>query len=432
MLKLSSFLFIDELPENYRHLSRKYGLIQVFQVLTFAIIDTYLVLFLLDFISFGQLGLLLSIKFIVLAFLDYPTGALGDYLGQDRVLQIAYICITLSALILVFSTTFEMFIAAFVLVSIGQSQESGALQSWFDNEYIGAVKTVDPNRQIFGAFKGRLQMITSFVSASAFVVGGIASTSFGERRIVLVFHLIFAVITFVLIRRNVKTRKTDLLMSNPLRGTLSNLVNGVKFGFSSRGIFFLYLGTAITWASVWSIWFNILLFPYYFSYSFTDFAVGVLRSSNFLVGLVLMFLVTKWSRNIKAEYRTLFWSNLYANPVFILIAFVYFILVPPPDTFNLWIYLGVIVIFQTVGWSDVLSELTFNRIQLNIVPDDIRNSVYSLIPSITTLFAVPFSFVGGLVVTEFGFEAGIMLVLVLSFTGSMIMLPGLILLGRKK
>ena len=53
------------------------------------ITNTFIVLSALDHVSLGQFGVLIGVQFLVQAILDYPTGALGDWIGQRWVLFIS-------------------------------------------------------------------------------------------------------------------------------------------------------------------------------------------------------------------------------------------------------------------------------------------------------------------------------------------------------
>ncbi|MHA2031865.1 MAG: hypothetical protein ACW99Q_21000, partial [Candidatus Kariarchaeaceae archaeon] len=44
--------------------------------------NTFIILFALETLSLSQLGIVLAIQYIVQALTDYPTGALGDWIGQ--------------------------------------------------------------------------------------------------------------------------------------------------------------------------------------------------------------------------------------------------------------------------------------------------------------------------------------------------------------
>jgi hypothetical protein len=54
---------------------------------------------------------------------------------------------------------------------------------------------------------------------------------------------------------------------------------------------------------------------------------------------------------------------------------------------------------------------------LQIIPDEFRNSLYSLIPTLIALLSLPLIVIGSIVVTNLGFIAAILLVLILNYIG---------------
>ena len=54
---------------------------------------------------------------------------------------------------------------------------------------------------------------------------------------------------------------------------------------------------------------------------------------------------------------------------------------------------------------------------LQIIPDEFRNSLYSLIPTLIALLSLPLIVIGGIVVTNQGFIGAILLILLLNCIG---------------
>ena len=59
-----------------------------------------------------------------------------------------------------------------------------------------------------------------------------------------------------------------------------------------------------------------------------------------------------------------------------------------------------------------------SRILLDIVPDQFRNSVYSLIPSLVALLGIPIIPIVGFIVELYGLESGIIISLVIAIIAS--------------
>ena len=403
------------MPEDYQSLALKYTTIAISQWLTFTIVDTFLVLYLLEFLTYRELGIVIAIQLLVGGILDYPTGAFADKFGHGKILFTAYICIIPGGLILIFQRTFYGVIFAFTLIAIGRSQESGALDSYFDNQYNLGSSNFDKENQLFGAFKSRVQTVNYLVAGIAFISGGLVATWIG-RRFLIFLHVVFSGITLFLVVKLIGLHKPESDDEEPMN-VFSHALSGLRFMFSKSSITLFFIGVSLVFAANGAIWYSQLLFPYYYGYSGSDFMTGVLRSVNFILGTMMVLLVPKMSKKIVNERFWFIVALTYANTFFFLLTYMYYILVPPTQTFILSSFIGVIALFFMIGFGDVLTSILLNRIQLEIVPNKIRNSIYSLFTSLITLLGVPMAILGGWIVTQLGFDYGILSAFLLSGIG---------------
>ncbi|MHA1449637.1 MAG: hypothetical protein ACTSP4_09485, partial [Candidatus Hodarchaeales archaeon] len=97
---LTYILGIQLLPHRAKTLIHKAVISTTLMQLFFALSNTFFVLFVLDNVGYDMLGILISISFIVQAVLDYPTGVIGDWIGQKWLLFSAYISFGLSYAVL--------------------------------------------------------------------------------------------------------------------------------------------------------------------------------------------------------------------------------------------------------------------------------------------------------------------------------------------
>ncbi|MHA2032405.1 MAG: hypothetical protein ACW99Q_23775, partial [Candidatus Kariarchaeaceae archaeon] len=65
-------------------------------------------------------------------------------------------------------------------------------------------------------------------------------------------------------------------------------------------------------------------------------------------------------------------------------------------------------------------------LNLDLVPDDIRNAIYSLLPTITTLIGVPGALLGGYILSQYGFLPAIVVVVIISSFGVILTGIGLV------
>ncbi len=84
----------------------------------------------------GLVGVLVIVQLLINTLLDYPTGALGDHIGQRYVIAAALFCYSAAFMLtasITVESSFYVFLTIYILMGIGSSQESGAFDAWFDN-----------------------------------------------------------------------------------------------------------------------------------------------------------------------------------------------------------------------------------------------------------------------------------------------------------
>ena len=64
---------------------------------------------------------------------------------------------------------------------------------------------------------------------------------------------------------------------------------------------------------------------------------------------------------------------------------------------------GLFLVFQLPGMWEPLQYILRNRLNLDLVPDNIRNAIYSLLPTLTILIGIPGTLLGGYCINEFEF-----------------------------
>ncbi|MHA2338425.1 MAG: MFS transporter [Candidatus Hodarchaeales archaeon] len=428
MSKLHSFLYIDDMLDNARKFALKYFKVNFSVSFTFALFETFLVLYVLQFVSFIELGIILSIRFAIQALMDYPTGALADVLGHKRVLTVAYIGHIISILIFLSSKSFNGILVAYLISAVAISQESGALISWFDNKYNSTSETFDIEKKTYGAFMGRVQTINILTLSISFVLGGFIAEIY-SREILFVLHLIFLIFTLGLILRlldnenNTEVKLTSQVYFSQLKGGFSFLKN-------RPGLILLFIGIAISSASAWAIWGSLMLFPTYEAYSGSDQVTGLLRSSIFLIGVFWSILAATLSKRITKVYRMALIMNIVGGPLFFYSMYLYQTHNPPTGSFDLYSIIGLVIIFQLVGIPMALGDIVFRRIMIDLIPNNLRNTIYSMIPSMITLVGIPFSLIGGWMIVNNGFTYGIWVVATFSLVGTFVMAMGFYVLSH--
>ena len=93
--------------------------------ISFSLSSTFYVLFVIDSMGYEKLGILMGVGFFVQALFDYPSGTLGDWIGQRWVLFVAYLGFGLSFALLFYAQTFNDFLLVYIVSAIAASQQSG-------------------------------------------------------------------------------------------------------------------------------------------------------------------------------------------------------------------------------------------------------------------------------------------------------------------
>ncbi|MHA2032809.1 MAG: hypothetical protein ACW99Q_25845, partial [Candidatus Kariarchaeaceae archaeon] len=143
---------ISDLNSNTRSLLNQYMVVDFTRLVAFNISGMFIILYLLDTLESTQVGILFALSYLILSLIDYPTGVLGDVIGYRKVLLIAYFFHICSFILLLFSESFIPLLFYSALSAVASSQESGALESWFDNSYKTLSVDIDPERRIYNSF----------------------------------------------------------------------------------------------------------------------------------------------------------------------------------------------------------------------------------------------------------------------------------------
>ena len=366
-------------------------------------------------------GVLVVIQMAIQTSLDYPTGAIGDWIGQRYVIASALLCYAvafgLSSLI-VKDTPAPMwiYVSIYVFFGLGSSQESGAFNAWFDNNYRVAMPH-DNDRKQYGVFQGRLGMVWQVSSTLVLLPGSWLAFFYGETWVFslqAVFAVFLAIIVFRLVKDlpGVKDEKEE----RPSLGEYGSLLkDGFRFLFSSKFVTLLIFGEVVMW-SIGPVWWNLILFPLYFSFLLTLVAVSAFRTIVFVPQalanersgvLAKRFEPKKWI----PRFRLLQFTGVIFYLALAVIVYL-FPGIPPgtdPETIELFTVLipftnlplieipvqtvipVILLFFLFVGVNmfGAIADILTQRVMLDVIPNRIRNSMYSLQPTLVMLVSMP-------------------------------------------
>jgi MFS family permease len=362
--------------------------------------DTFFILYALQYVTLAELGYLTAIRFFVQAITDYPTGAVGDWIGQKWGLATASFFFALGYLALSQATSFNTLLIAFILLALASGQQSGAFISWFDNNYKHYSMDEDADRRIYSQLFGKFMMIFQITSAVAFIFGGIVVNFFGRAEVFLfqgVFFIFLIIILFIFI-----VDHPNLIRSKPEFKAYFNLLGeGLTSTWNNRTLRLLVFGIVIS-GSVMTIWGTFILFPMYEWYSKTDDLTAILRSTIFIIGAIITGFMGVLSKKIYNTQKWLALTILISDIFFFWGMFFMFNVNPAPNEFSMLPFVFVIFTFTVLTIPMTIQGILAQRFMLDIIPDKNRNSVYSLIPTLVVFASIITTALGGQIVSDLG------------------------------
>ncbi|MHA1966329.1 MAG: MFS transporter [Candidatus Hodarchaeales archaeon] len=416
---MSTFLGVKDLPPKGQTLAKQFAIISFLQSFIFSLSITFIVLYVIDQIGIGPVGVLSAVMLLTQSVFDYPLGVMSDSIGQRWVISFGWGVLAFIDILLVFATKFSEFLLVYFLAGIVIALFSGAYETWFDNNYRVVVGNKDPDRRIYGFLFGRRVTLWHFGMIIGFIIGGMIATAF-SRKILFLFRamggifMIFLIITVM--KDQYEKKKTQNLFQNFLKKYLTTTKDGMTFFFSSKKVFF-FLFAQMIYLGVWGIWLNFVAFVIYYGYSGSDDVTGIVRTIILIGVAIAGIFVTRISKRI---YSTKWISKI--SPVHFLIFFGGFAIllwgIPLTNQFNLLaIILLVMIIFLSEPFVQ-LADILIQRVTIDLVPEEIRNSVYSLVPSLAALLSFPFMAIMGFVLEDISFSIGMVILGCLGFASS--------------
>ncbi|MFW9795203.1 MAG: MFS transporter, partial [Candidatus Thorarchaeota archaeon] len=311
MSRTSSFMGFSEADEKAIHLGRVLMILLPTANIIFTLSSTFYTIFVAealgggDFIEgLGLLGVLVAIQMITQTILDYPSGALGDAIGQRYVIAIGnslYGVVFFMVSFVTSTTPFLYLVAIYVISGIAQSQISGAWGAWFDNNYRVAMPN-DTERKQYGVFWGRMGMIAQIAATAALIPGSILATVY-NRPFVFQLEAVGAVFFAMLVMRYIRDfpEVEALRDKRPSMSQYTTLLKeGVSYLWRTPFVKFLIIGSMLC-ASTITVWGELILFPLYFSYLITDVAVASYRTLAFIPGVAANERSGIWSQKFEPK-----------------------------------------------------------------------------------------------------------------------------------
>ncbi|MFW9929115.1 MAG: MFS transporter [Candidatus Thorarchaeota archaeon] len=379
--------------------------------------STFFVLFALEYLNPAELGILIGMQFLTQSLFDYPTGALGDWIGQKWVIITAYLFLGSGYIIYSISTTFSYFLLAFILLGIGASQLSGTFMTWFDNNYkIYAYE--DTKRTTYSFIFSRFMLLDELITGSSIISVGIfvefTSRELGFFILGLIYFLsIFLVFIVVIDHPDYKRpeqKKNEYIKL---------LAEGLRIGWKNTTLRYILIGTVITQGTL-MIWASLILFPMYQTYAKTDIIISATRAIIFVYMAIAMIFLGYIVKRIHDTQRWLGISTILTYPVFYLMFFFFLQIFPAQESFSLVLWLLLLVAFSSVNTLGSFTQILTPKFYLDLIPDKNRNSIYSLIPTLITICNIFTVSIGGIFITTIGVVDTIFILFFVAFFSGLI------------
>jgi MFS family permease len=379
-------------------------------------------------------GVLVVIQLVVQTLLDYPTGALGDHIGQRWVLASAMICFAVAFWITSIATPespFIIFLAIYVLLGVAQSQQSGSWGTWFDNNYRIAMPNDDDRKQ-YGVIQARINTLAELVSTLIVIPGAWLALIFARTwvfQLQAIFFVVFAIIILRFVRDFPEVEEARKEHRSHA-GYSTVLVEGFRFLISDRFVLLSTLGVVIMSASG-VLWFQLLMFPLYYTYLLTEVAVASFITIWFLTSIVAQERSGVWSRRLDPvkwipRFRLLNWFGFVefgflaaffhffpapidtGNTIQLLIPFTDLIIMEMPAESIIPMVL-LLLLFALTNFTTYFANILTKRLMIDVIPNRIRNSMYSLQPTLVMMIAIPLVLAFGWIIPTYGFSVTFML-----------------------
>ncbi len=428
-MSITKFLGIQNLPDSGQSLFRKYAFISIFGAFFGNLSSTFFILFAIDEIGYVQASYTISFMLLTQLIFDYPSGSLGDWIGQKWVLTISMLSNAVFFYLLTQASTFNVFLILAFFGGFANAQASGTLETWLDNNYKKVINTFDLDRKVYGFGMSRINSLNRIIMAFSFILGGYMATNF-SRRFVFIVQASFSLLLIIIILLLVNDVASDQTETNKHSTTeyFHFFIGGLKFLFTNRTAFFFLIGTSLIFGS-FTVWGNLLLLPIYFGYSGSDDLASIFRTIMFLIGIPIGVYMARISQKFQSERVSFFYL---IGTLFYYLPFIFLLtIIPPTNSLNLTgLVISALILTFTNNFLLDVGETLRLRTMIDLIPSENRNAVYSLIPSLVSIISIPLLPITGELIARFEINIGVIIPLVISFIGSIFMIISL-KIGKK-
>lgn len=366
--------------------------------------NTFLFLFVVDKIGLMQSAFLITLAFIIQGVTDYPLGGVSDKIGQKNILFCAYVVHTIVFLLITSAHTFGLFFIIYSFEAFAKSMESGALDSWFDNNYKAVSTEYDPNLVVYRQVQMKMEMFIGFFVSLMFLLGGIIAyltfreLVFGIQSVVM---LLIGLVTLLYLN-NFYESKEDYQEKY-----MTILSRGITVLVASPRLLVFVIAVIVVSTTI-TIWGELILFIYYFSYSGSDAVAGLFRFIIWIFSSLFVGLASNYMKKLETKKNMFKLHLLHPIAFFFVIASI-ITFFPMINKINILVMVLTIFIFSFTAILRTTSDIMRKEVYIELVPNKVRNSFYSLISTLIALISAPVITIFGILITNYGFVYSIIL-----------------------
>ncbi len=411
VLSLSAVFDLDGLSLHSRRLVHRYvwvaSLIRSLLILS----DTFLIIYVIDNVGYANSGYLVGIMLITQGLIDYPSGVFSDKIGQRWVLAIAFASYGVSFWLFTDAHSMIEFTIAYLFFALASAQQSGAMESWFDNNY--RVLAEDENREIYKGIMAKFRTITDLIGALMLITGGFLATYVSRKfvfQLQIVGMMVLVLIVVVFIKDTDGAREVDRM--NYLRLFKEGIIT-----ITENRLVLLIVSAVVLYTSTLGVFGYLIMFPGYFGYTGSDFGASSFRFTLFISGSILLWLLADRFRKIDPEKWLGPLSFFHAVLFFGFTGFILY-LVPITNQFNLT---GIVLFGLLIAAGHtvrVAIDILLQSIYIDLIPNHRRNGFYSLVPTLTLIVNAPLMWVSGLIIERYGYVPVTVILLLISVISS--------------
>jgi MFS family permease len=367
------------------------------------------------------LGILIVINMATQTILDYPTGGIGDWIGQRYLLAGAFLLDGIMFLMLSFAvvgTPFWYFVIINILLGVAGALESGALGAWLDNNYQVAAPEDDERKQ-YGVFRGKALSLFLIIDAIVMIPGGLFAGLFGrpwvfQLQFVLCLGLAIASMRLIKDLPELDEKRDE---KPSIKEYYSVLKGGISFVFGDPFAKYVILGLMLVSSTI-PVWWVLILNPMLYQYLVVDFAVVTVFALLNVPGIFYAERSGIWAKRFEPK-KWISRFKFIQSPLFLLLIALVMIVLPPIATSTSLLIITfplteiviiavpiesllpvslIVIAFAIAGAFGQIQGILVSRVFVDAIPSRVRNSVYSLMPSLMLLFSIPqISFFGWII-----------------------------------